>query len=168
MENCQVHLKDKTSDRCLVLLQSVLEDSSCVNPRQQKPLFQISSLFPYLNPAEERRVRRRSGKNAFDKRKSVTTDLVGRQCPGISISRALACLPPTSGIHDAGKIRIYRGWSGVLLIWGIPGYQALVRGDTPGYLQATLRCEPRRTSAPGTCSLRIAAALIASAFGRVS
>lgn len=38
----------------------------------------------------------------------------------------------------------------------------------PSCFQATLRCEPRRTSAPGTCSLRIAAALIASTFGRVS
>ena len=35
-------------------------------------------------------------------------------------------------------------------------------------LQDSLRCDPRRTSAPGTCSLRIAAALMASAFGRVS
>ncbi len=55
-----------------------------------------------------------------------------------------------------------------VLLTGIQGHQAMVRGDAPSYFQATLRCEPRRTSAPGTCSLRIAAALIASAFGRIS
>jgi len=35
-------------------------------------------------------------------------------------------------------------------------------------LQDSLRCDPRRNSVPGTFSLRIAAALIASAFGRIS
>ena len=55
-----------------------------------------------------------------------------------------------------------------VLLKGIQGNQAMVRGDAPSYFQATLRWEPRRTSTPGTYSLRIAAALIASAFGRVS
>ena len=72
-----------------------------------------------------------------------------------------------SGIYNAVEIRSYWELRGALLT-GIQGHQALVRGDAPSYFQATLRCEPRRTSAPGTCSLRIAAALIASAFGRVS
>ena len=42
------------------------------------------------------------------------------------------------------------------------------RCDTPSSFQASLRCDPRRTSAPGTCSWRAAAALIASASGLVS
>jgi hypothetical protein len=33
---------------------------------------------------------------------------------------------------------------------------------------ATRRCDPRRTSAPGTCSWRMAAALMASASGLLS
>ena len=70
---------------------------------------------------------------------------------------------PTSGIRDAGHrsnfIEVLLMGSSRHKPWGC---------DVPCYFQATLRWDPRRTSAPGTCSFRIAAALIASAFGRAS
>jgi len=58
------------------------------------------------------------------------------QGPGKSVYRALAFIRPTSGIDDAVEIRF---------CWEL-------RGDAQSYFQATLKCEPRRTSAPGTCS----------------
>jgi len=71
--------------------------------------------------------------------------------------------------HTQGAVKLIFNmelkWS--LLIDGFRGKSSR-RTAFAGLLQDSLRCDPRRTSAPGTCSSRIAAALIASAFGRVS
>ena len=73
----------------------------------------------------------------------------------------------TIGTLEAREIRFYRGPRGVLLIWRLSSNERSGT-DLADTDHTTRRCNPLRTSAPGTTSLCATADLMASLSGRVS